>query len=66
MALSTDLFMQKMIANDVAVLYGGTVQKHNAFTLDIPYGEQTKAMGKDSAYVKNGMKSTLIKVVQGE
>ena len=66
MALSTDLFMQKMIANDVAVLYGGTLQKHNAFTLDIPYGEQTKAMGKDSAYVKNGTKSTLIKVVQGE
>ena len=65
-SLSSDLFMQKMIANDVAVLYGGTAQKHSAFTLDIPYSEQTKPMSKDSAYVKNGNKVTLIKVVQGE
>lgn len=64
-SLSADLFMQKMISNELALLYGGTLQKHTAFSLDIPYSEQTKTMPKDAAYLKNDTEVSFIKIVQG-
>ena len=55
-----------MVSNEVAILYGGTVQKHSAYSLDLSFTEQTKAMPKNAAYVKNGSDFSYIKVVQGD
>ena len=65
-ALASDMFIQKMVANEVAILYGGTVQKHSAYSLDLSFTEQTKAMPKNAAYVKNGSDFAFIKVIQGD